>query len=59
MMQGFKPVEQIQADMQAAKKDGDEPQKPPPKMICLPDRLFSDFKVVDESNQKLFEFVSY
>ena len=28
-------------------------------MITLPDRLLADFKIVDDSNEKLFEFVSY
>ena len=58
MMCGFKPVEQIQADMEAQKATGVEAQKPP-KMISLPDRMFADFKIVDEHNEKLFEFVSY
>ena len=30
-----------------------------PKMICIPDRLFSDFKIVDSDNEELFEFVAY
>ena len=30
-----------------------------PKMICIPDRLFSDFKIVDSDNEELFEFAAY
>ena len=30
-----------------------------PKMISIPDRLFSDFKIVDSDNEQLFEFVAY
>ena len=58
MMQGFKPVEQIQADLEASRAEGQEAKKAP-KMISLPDRMFADFKIVDEHNEKLFEFVSY
>ena len=57
MMQGFKPVQQIQEDFQATMQDG-EAEKPP-RMITLPDRLFADFKIVNEDNEKLFEFVAY
>ena len=41
-----------------AAAEGQEVTKAP-KMISIPDRLFTDFKIVDQDNEKLFEFVAY
>ena len=44
--------------MEAAKSEAKGAEKAP-RMISLPDRLFADFKVVNDENEKLFEFVAY
>ena len=53
-MKGYKPKEILDEE-----RGTDAPVVVKPRMIVIPDSIFSDFKVLTEQNEKAFQFMAF